>query len=902
MLTTPAAQTPISHSTMPKSTRKSAKVFHAIPEQNHPRCMYCHAASKIYSCEKFRSLDSTAKSKFIKEAKACLNCLSPGHYKERCNSTSACRICHQRHHTLLHSIAGLSASTVSTHAVESSHTAPNSIAASSANQPTNTAAACISSCLSSGSNPLPSTQRIVLLSTALVRVRDCAGQWQTARLLFDSGSHASFVTEACVQRLGLPRKSSSVFVTGIGTSQGGRCRGETLLPLSSYSSDECYAINALILPKITGDLPTQTLNVPEWPHIHGLFLADPHFMKPGRIDILVGMDAMDQLICIDLRKGPVGTPMAQRTVFGWTLFGSVDSSASPQLHLPSLHCDVQLDRALTRLWELEESPRKPHFTHEERFCEDHFVSTHQRMPDGRFVVELPLKPNVPLGESRNFAVRNLLRIERRLARDHDLLLRYNDCMHELIEMGHMEAVTETENNAYYMPHHPVIKESSVTMKLRVVFNASAKTTTGNSLNDALFIGPQLQQDLYSILMRFRTHRYAITADVARMYRQVCVSSKHVDLQRIVWRPDPSSPIVDYRMLRVTYGVAAASHLAVKSLQQTAKASSNSCEEAVSVILKDFYMDDLLTGASCKAQLQSLQQNISEILKEGGFELRKWASNYLELNESISGASKSISHYVVDGKDVHALGLIWSIEGDHFTFAVSLKQQPAILTKRAFLADASTLFDPLGLLAPVTIKSKMWFQDIWRAAVGWDDLVPDSIAKKWLDHRVQLQILSDLKVDRWIGSGTVGSFTELHVFADASERAYAAVIYARTLQIDGRVTVTLVSAKTKVAPLKPTTLPRLELCAAHLASKLVRSLLHSWCHPRYPLYAWTDSTITLAWLQAHPSRWMTFIANRVADIQEILPPECWNHVRSELNPADYASRGISPAELLCQQLW
>ncbi|XP_036334861.1 uncharacterized protein LOC118745520 [Rhagoletis pomonella] len=272
-------------------------------------------------------------------------------------------------------------------------------------------------------------------------------------------------------------------------------------------------------------------------------------------------------------------------------------------------------------------------------------------------------------------------------------------------MGHMEAISVTANNAYYMPHHPVIKESSVTAKLRIVFNASAKTTTGNSLNDALFIGPQLQQDLYSILMRFRTHRYAITADVAKMHRQVCVSSNHVDLQRIVWRPDPSSPIVDYRMLRVTYGVAAASHLAVKALQQTAKASSNSCEKAVSVIFKDFYIDDLLTGASCKAQLQSLQQNISEILK-GGFELRKWASNCMELNERISSGSKSISHYVVDGKDVHALGLRWNIEGDHFTFAVRLKQQPAIPTKRAILADASTLFDRLGLLAPVTIRSKM----------------------------------------------------------------------------------------------------------------------------------------------------------------------------------------------------
>ncbi|XP_036347504.1 uncharacterized protein LOC118756877, partial [Rhagoletis pomonella] len=528
------------------------------------------------------------------------------------------------------------------------------------------------------------------------------------------------------------------------SSQGGRCRGETLLTLSSNCSDKCYDITALILPKITNDLPTQTLSVSSWPHIQGSFLADPNFAKPGRIDVLVGMDVMDQLICVELRKGPSGTPMAQKTVFGWTLFGNVDSLGSPTPSLQSLHCDVQLDRALARLWELEDSPQKQHLTHEENFCENHFNSTHQRMPDGRFVVELPLKPNTVLGESRNFAIRNLLCIERRLASNSDLRLRYDEFMRELIDMGHMEEVFETTSEVYYMPHHPVIKESSVTTKLRVALNASAKTTTGNSLNDALFVGPQLQQDLYSILLRFRTHRYAVTADVAKMYRQVCVSSKHVDLQRIVWRPDPSSPIRDYRMFRVTYGVAAASHLAVKALQQTAKCTTNGCKKAVDAILNDFYMDDLLTGASCKSQLRLLQQNVSEILQEGGFELRKWASNCAELKEIISKSSQTISHYIVDGKDVHALGLIWNIEGDYFTFAVDLKEPPAILTKRAFLSDASILFDPLGLLAPVTICSKMWFQDIWRAEVGWDDLIPDTIANLWVDHRVQLQKLVDLK--------------------------------------------------------------------------------------------------------------------------------------------------------------
>ncbi|XP_054746080.1 uncharacterized protein LOC129250480 [Anastrepha obliqua] len=282
---------------------------------------------------------------------------------------------------------------------------------------------------------------------------------------------------------------------------------------------------------------------------------------------------------------------------------------------------------------------------------------------------------------------------------------------------------------------------------------------------------------------FTTHRYSVTADIAKMYRQICMSTKNLDLQRIVWRRGPTS------------------YLAGKSLQQTAKYSSHICEKAAAVIHKDFYMDDLLTGASSKEELLCLQRNVSEILKEGGFELRKWASSCAELFENVSNASENISHYLVDSKDIHALGLIWNTEVDYFTFSVNLNQPPTILTKRTFLSDASTLFDLLGLLALATIRSKMWFQEIWRMSVGWDDVLPDCIPAQWRQHRSELLLLSSLKITRWFGSGAGESFTELHIFADASERAYAAVMYARTVHNNGSITVVLISSKTKVAPLK-----------------------------------------------------------------------------------------------------
>ncbi|XP_067636101.1 uncharacterized protein [Eurosta solidaginis] len=608
----PSTTTSIPIKAKANTVGKSANVFQAMPNQKSVECAHCKGPHEVYSCEKFRNLDSSAKSKFVMESGFCTNCLSPDHYKAKCNSLSGCRVCHQRHHTLLHHTTSTPNAAA---AVTTAHFTASQLNTATADSSKSRASALTSSSSNSVDNPQIQKEKTVLLATALVKVRDCSGSWQSARLLFDSGSHASFVTEACVQRLGLPRKASSVVVRGIGSSQGGRSRGEVLLSLSSYCSNLCFSVNALILPKITSELPTQSVAVTSWSHVQGLFLADPHFMDQGRIDMLICMDVMDLLLYPEFLKGPPGTPMAQRTVFGWTLFGFVDEFEPATTCLQALHCDVQLDKALTRLWELEEGPQKHHHTAEERQCEEIFERTHRRASDGRFIVELPLRSNIPLGDSREFALRSLLRIERRLARDDDLRLRYNEFMQELIDMNHMEAAKESTHQCFYMPHHPVVKESSVTTKLRVVFNASAKTTNGNSLNDALLVGPQLQQDLFSILTRFRTHRYAVTADVAKMYRQVRVSEDHIDLQRIVWRQDPCLPVQDFRMLRVTYGVAAAPHLAVKALQETANQSAIDCPKAVSVILKDFYMDDLLTGTSLKHDLLILQKNVTDILKE-----------------------------------------------------------------------------------------------------------------------------------------------------------------------------------------------------------------------------------------------------------------------------------------------
>ena len=190
-------------------------------------------------------------------------------------------------------------------------------------------------------------------------------------------------------------------------------------------------------------------------------------------------------------------------------------------------------------------------TPEHQACEQHFTTNTTQQQDGRFVVRLPLKeePN-QLGTSRRSAEHRLLAIERRLQREPELKNQYHQFMKEYEDLGHMQPVTtcEERQQCYYLPHHPVFKETSSTTRTRAVFDGSAKSSNGLSLNDILQVGSTVQPDLYSTVLRFRTHQVSFTADIAKMYRQIIIHPQDRNLQRILWRHSPEQPIQEYQLL------------------------------------------------------------------------------------------------------------------------------------------------------------------------------------------------------------------------------------------------------------------------------------------------------------------------------------------------------------------
>ena len=328
------------------------------------------------------------------------------------------------------------------------------------------------------------------------------------------------------------------------------------------------------------------------------------------------------------RSGPPGSPVAFQTQFGWVLAGRTSSVISSHSLIAAHHVSVTSgDDLLRKFWEIEETPNtSSNLSPEERSVVQHFNKTHTRSAAGRFIVPLPKKPqSKPLGESRSQAVKRFLSLERSL-NSRNQFGEFSAVMEEYVEMEHAELVPVADlqkpPKEIYLPIHAVRKEHSTTTKVRAVFDASAKTATGVSLNDILLVGPTVHPSIVDVLLRFRFHRIALTTDVSKMYCAVELTPPDRDLHRFVWRRSVDEPLRDYRMTRVTFGVSASSFAANMSMKQNALDFAVEYPQAAKVVEDSFYVDDGLTGADSIQDAIKLQGQLQELFTKGGFLLRK----------------------------------------------------------------------------------------------------------------------------------------------------------------------------------------------------------------------------------------------------------------------------------------
>ncbi|XP_071848188.1 uncharacterized protein [Apostichopus japonicus] len=442
---------------------------------------------------------------------------------------------------------------------------------------------------------------------------------------------------------------------------------------------------------------------------------------------------------------------------------------------------------------------------------------------------------------------------------------------------------------WYLPHHAVVSEKKPG-KLRVVFDC-ASNFKGKSLNDRCMQGPDMINKLLPVLLRFRQHSIAVQADIEAMYNQVRIPARDRDALRFLWYINGK-----LRYLRMT------SHLfgGVWCAASSAYALRRTITDLPSVIPlvkyaveRSFYVDDCLSSVSSKSDAEIIIRETPKALKSGGFKLTKFVVNNFRLlaEVSVECRAKEVLDFGTSSES-RALGIKWMVSRDEFFFALE-KDFGGLLTRWRMLSIVSSIFDPLGLISPVVLSGKLLFQEATARGLSWDEEIPPDIVRAWDTWAQSLSSVSRLRVPRCIKPCSFDdAFIELHHFSDASSKGYGCCCYVRCVNRKGEIHVQLVMSKSKVAPLKLRTIPRLELQAAVLAVKVDSLLRRELALEFAKSYFWTDSEIVLKYIHNDSRRFHVFVGNRVSLIREFSDPQQWFHIETKANPADLVTRNCS----------
>lgn len=728
------------------------------------------------------------------------------------------------------------------------------------------------------------------------------------RALLDTGAQGCIVSRRLVNKLGLVVNPHPESVRGVGNVTVSNLVGQARFDFGqSPTSPARTTAPALVLEEVVGRLPPVRLPPEVRSLTAGLKLADAEFDTPGPVDVLLGADVLGEVLLTNKRMLQPGGLVALDTKFGYVIMGPVLTVPQPPEEESCL-VGTALSEAVQKFWEIEEPPTASRMSSEQEECELFYQNNTGRLRSGRFITRLPLLTHrPPLGESRALAEKRLLSMERRMKRDPVFRQKYVDFMREYEELGHMSVshLDWRKVEHAFLPHHAVLK--SPESKIRIVFDGSVPTTTGVSLNQCLHAGPKLHKDIADILTSFRKHQVVFVADIRMMFRQTVIHPDDRRYQLILWRESPAEPMLVYELNTNTYGLKSSPYISIRTLLELASRERLRFPRAAAILEKDLYVDDVCTGANSVEEALVLRDELIELLRTGGFELRKWLSNSPALLAGLSEEHQQVPHLFENVDNPHmlsVLGVQYRPIQDAFTYRVEL-DSPRVWTKRLVLSTVARTYDPNGWITPVVFMAKAFMQRLWAVPMGWDDPLTGDLLSDWEAFFSTLPEINQVTLPRKLLPAGKCRAT-LIGFCDASERGFAAVVYLRTVSAAGVVDVHLVMAKSKVAPLRTRlTIPKLELSGAALLVRLlnhVASTLKDSVDLEESVYAWTDSQIVLCWLKSSVHTLEVFVANRVSQIQSSEIALVWRHVPGEMNPADVASRGCRAPELVAHPLW
>ncbi|KAK7877393.1 hypothetical protein WMY93_031909, partial [Mugilogobius chulae] len=718
------------------------------------------------------------------------------------------------------------------------------------------------------------------------------------------------------------------------------------LTIQSVDSEFSASLPSLLecdfLPDNKSEIPTPEVALA---HPHLKHLADK--IRPldpdAQIMLLLGRDIIQVHKVYERVNGPVNAPFAQKLALGWVIVGDVclGGAHKPAVvgsfktnvlengrpsFLPPCQNSFNVKEQLqshTEPWDTRSSYQigEQIFQQGEKdeklapsLDDQAFLQIMERDfyqdSTNSWTAPLPFRtPRPHLPNNRNLALSRLESLCRTLKKRPEMQKHFMDFMQGLLDRDHAELAPALgeEEECWYLPFFGVYHPQKPG-NIRVVFDSSAKFQ-GVSLNDVLYTGPNMNNSLVGVLVRFREEAVAVTADIQQMFHCFHVREDHRNFLRFLWyrKNDPSEPIVEYRMKVHVFGNSPSPAVAIFGLRNAAQQSDTEYPpEAKQFVQRHFYVDDGLKSVSTESGAIKLLKDTQELLATSNLRLHKIASNSPNVmkafpNEDLASGLKDIDFNTDFPPMQRSLGVSWNIEKDTFTFSVSQADKP--YTKRGVLSTINSLFDPLGFAVPVSIQGRALLRELTKETCGWDETLPEAMFKEWQDWKNALRQLEQIHIPRPYLSFSVANakHKEICIFCDASTHAIAAVACLRAISKDDETQVAFIFGKAKLAPKPELTIPRLELCAAVLAVEVAELIRDEMDIQLSAMRFFSDSRVVLGYIYNESRRFHVFVNNRVQRIRRVTKPTQWSYIPSEHNPADHGSRSL-PADKLSSSTW
>ncbi|XP_065075705.1 uncharacterized protein LOC135699384 [Ochlerotatus camptorhynchus] len=854
------------------------------------RCAVCsEQCSGPETCQKFLDMDVGSRWTIVKEQKLCRKCLRK-HFGA-CQIKSPCgrNGCSFMHSKLLHDDKRYSKPTV-----------PESSPSGSPPESCNT-------------HSKPSAK--ILFRYVPVTIYGKEKQLTTFAFL-DDGSSATLMEHSLMKELGLKGTSHPLCLSWTG---GHQRKEEESVVLALKISGTHGAKQIFELPEVHTvrdlSLPKQSMLVSQlttkYNYLTGLPLESYDRVSPR---ILIGMNNCRLGHALRSIEGGENEPIVSKTRLGWLVYGrcemasgasTADYSGYHSFHICPCVKDeeTQLNVALKKYFSIDSlgisGSSKPLLSKDEERAMQ-ILSSETRFTGERYETGLLWRyDQVQLPNNKAMALKRLDCLQKRMKRDLELGAAVRTKMAEYEEKGYIRRLSTAEksqkhSNDWYLPIFPVINPNKPG-KIRIVFDAAARVN-GVSLNSFLLTGPDQLVSLLSVLFKFREFRVAVVGDIREMFFQVRMKKQDQRSQMILWiSGDPDEEPEVYVVQVMTFGAACSPSCAHYVKNQNADRFVEDYPRAVECIKHEHYVDDMLASVETEEEAVKLASEVRSIHSQGGFEIRNWLSNssavVKRLHET-STTEKDMS-LCADMATEKVLGMWWDTATDSFTFRISPKHNVELLsgsrmpTKREVLRMLMAIYDPMGLISNFLIYLKILLQEIWRAGCGWDDEINGKLAERWITWVEALPNVRQVSVPRCYRNATSAESTntvELHIFCDASENGMAAVAYFR-FEEKGNTECALVGSKTKVAPLKFLSIPRLELQAAVIGARLAECITNSHRMKISRRVFWTDSRDVVCWLRSDHRRYSQFVAFRISELLDTTQVNEWRWIPTRKNVAD-----------------